>query len=374
MIEILCMGSGDGNRTFEKITSSLAKRGANVSALVWDRTGTAGASAVRNGVEYCYLMSGWGYKNKKLLIARIWWMIRLFFYLLRQKPDILWAANFDSALPSVLAAIVTHVPIIYYIHDNISISYSMPAWLRRLVESVDSWVIRRAAVVFVPDENRILSHAEEFRAKFVITPNTPNSSSAPPLRKVKDRSFTVYATGSLEVGRGTLQLLEATKNLPDCRVLLAGRTPEAKVIKAIEIHPRTTFKGELTHEEALDLYNEADVVFAFYDPTLPIYLLASPTKLYEAMMMAKPVIINRETMMSTKVQEWEIGYVSEYYDVTELETLLRYISQHRTDAESKGARARVIFDERFDWRLLDTKLWQIVEDVAAKREIREWAT
>jgi glycosyltransferase involved in cell wall biosynthesis len=359
-MKILCMVYADHNRTFEKIRRSLSQRGAHLRVLTWDRIGTGGRSSFRDGVEYYYLMHGWGFKNKKLILGRIIWIARLFFYLLRQRPDVYWAGNFECGLPAVLAACFTRVPVIYYIHDNISISYFWPGWLKSIIELLDSCTMRGSAAIIVPDENRILPYAEAHRQRIYVTPNTPNAAAAPPLREIRDRPFTVYVTGSIDIDRGIEMLLGASEHLPECRLLIAGRILSSSLLDTIKSNPRADFLGEVSHEKALDLYNECDVVFTYYDPSLPIYVRASPTKLFEAMMMSKPVIINNETMISTKVQKEDIGYLCGYNDVGGLENLLNYIAHNRFEAKSKGARARIVFETLFDWRLIEPKLWDIV--------------
>ena len=363
-MNLLCLTYGDGsNRTFEKLMSTLRQRGANVQIVAWDRSAKFERHTIHNGFRYYYLMRGWGEKNRKLIMARPLWMFRLFLYLLRQRPTILWAANFDTAFPTALATIFTKVPFVYYIHDNISISYTLPSSLRYLLENVDSWIIKRAATVIVPDENRILSHANKYRSKFHILPNTPDASIAPTEGAPAGSTFTVYVTGSLWNTRGVETLLRATDQLMDCRVLVAGKVPQPEILEMLRSRPYVDFRGSVSHQEALSLYHEADLVFAFYDPKISINVRASPTKLYEAMMMGRAVLVNEETEISSKVRSWNIGYLCKYHDAKALAELLTYAQRHRDEVAQKGQRGHELFKAQFDWRLLEPHLWNIVQAV-----------
>lgn len=361
-VRILCLAIGDSNRTFEKIVSSLASRFSEVSVAAWDRTGLKDRSSIIDGVAYYYIMRGWGYKNWTLLIAKPLWVLRLFFYLLRQNPDLIWAATFECALPATLISWIKNIPFIYYIHDNFSISYPFPHLLRLMIEKLDYWIMKKAAAIIVPDENRIQSFAEPFRYKIHILPNTPNGEIAPSFTEIPDRPFTIYATGSIEIGRGLKTLINACARLSGCRILIAGRAPEKELVDFIKSSGEyIDFRGEVSHRTALELYNEADVVFAFYDPSLPIYVLASPTKLYEAMMMGKPVIVNEEAKISAKVRDWGIGYICSYYDENALTDIIDYICHNNTEIINKGKNARDLFYKLFDWRLIEYKLWRVIE-------------
>lgn len=362
---LLCLGQSGSNRTFEKIISSLANHNADVEVVTWERTGKKGKNEFRNGIPFYYLMRGWGYKNWGLLIGKPIWMLILFIYLLRQRPDVIWAATFECALPAAFATRFTRVPFIYYIHDNISMSYKLPRIIISMLNGLDKWVMNHAKSIIVPDENRLPPFIDDLREKVHIFPNSPSIEIAPPLVEVPNRPFTIYANGSIEFGRGIKTLLTACGRFPECRVLIAGRVPEKRMHELIMSSTATIdYRGEIDHSTALNLYNEADIVFVFYDPTIEVNVLASPTKLYESMLMGKPVLMNEEVKLSSKINDWGIGYLCKYHDDIKLEKVLRQIHDDNADAKVKGEKARLLFENEYQWGLIEERLWKVVEAAA----------
>jgi glycosyltransferase involved in cell wall biosynthesis len=101
-------------------------------------------------------------------------------------------------------------------------------------------------------------------------------------------------------------------------------------------------------------------VFAFYDPRIPVNVFASPTKLYEAMLMGKAVIMNSEVRLSEKVQDWQIGYSCAYDDIDALVRILQRIVGTPTEADEMGKRARVLFEQNYAWELLVPRLEEAI--------------
>jgi glycosyltransferase involved in cell wall biosynthesis len=369
-MNILALTHGDGeNRTFQKLMTSLKKGGDNVEVIAWDRLGKFSDFVAEDGISYSFIVHGGGYRNRSLAICYPLWMIKLFLYLLVKRPqtDMVWAANFETAFPAACAGLFTRKPFIYYIHDNLCLTYSYPIITSALFKWLDKWTIKQASVILVPDVSRIEEMAMPYKDKFHIFPNTPSLAMAPSHlienENGQDTLYDLYVNGTLWETRGIQTLLKAIAMVPDCRVLVAGNAPEEHIEKAIVALPPIDYRGRVEHSEALFLYSQAKAVFAFYDPSIPINVYASPTKLYESMLMAKPIVINSEARISENVKEWGVGYDCSYDDANSLASIIRSIKECPDSARQKGQTARKLFETRFAWEQLEPKLLKIVRSV-----------
>lgn len=363
--QTLCF-SGDGaiNVNLFRLFNSINKFDSSVEVIDWDRGKKYKRSAIINNIHYSFILRGWGYKNKGLWIGYINWMVKVFFYALFAKPKRIWASNLQNAFPIAFATIITKTPFIYYIHDNISISYAMPKWVKNFVEMVDNFVIKRAATVLVPDENRILPHAQQFKDKFVVLPNVPLKTDMAVAQNNYHEIFTVFVLGTIWDSRGIDTLLTAVDDSEKIRILVAGNIPQKWVKDRVLSHPSVDYRGALSQEETFRLFDQIDVVFVFYDPSLPICERASPTKLYESMMMGKPVIVNKEIMISKKVLDWDIGYLCGYDDVNGLKSLLSSLSKMRSDLIGKGKKAYALYKTSYNWNIYEQKFWATLKDLS----------
>lgn len=113
------------------------------------------------------------------------------------------------------------------------------------------WLNRSAAVVAVSPQLQKIYEANGIRRVTSIY-------NLPPESQLSRHSFTgktLLSVGKLSYGKGTDTLIEAMKNLPQYKLILAGElNPSLKV----DLPENVKYLGKLTHQEALRLYRQAD--------------------------------------------------------------------------------------------------------------------
>ncbi|HEY5538271.1 MAG TPA: glycosyltransferase, partial [Thermoplasmata archaeon] len=108
--------------------------------------------------------------------------------------------------------------------------------------------------------------------------------------------------------------------------------------------------------EVLESSAMADVIVALYDPAIPGNRLASPNKLFEAMMFAKPVIVSDGTRMAEVVREAGCGIVVPYGDRRALQTGLERLMLSPSEASAMGARGRAAYEAKYTWKAMADRL------------------
>jgi glycosyltransferase involved in cell wall biosynthesis len=298
-------------------------------------------------------------------------MIRLWWCLLRCSADLIIAIDFEAGFPAAVANLFTHVPFIYDCLDNYPMRYSLPTVIVTVLKMLHAWVMKRAVEIIVADENRITATEKPYVNKLSVIYSCPPDIPSPPEDKQKRSPFTVYVNGYLRRDRGIKELLEAGKYIPEMRILMAGQFVEPEVEEEALRNPQVDFRGWLSYEEGLKLYYEADVVYAFYDPSREIYRRASSNKWFDAMMTGKPILVNSELLRSEWIAGQDIGYLCQYGDVQGLRRMLQHIRDHPADAFAKGKRGRFLYEENFNWRLMEEKLQQVIARAASRVETRK---
>ena len=364
-MDILCLTHGDGtNRNFQKHTNTLKLGGHKVSVVAWDRLREHNGDSNGNGIPHRFILRGGGYRRKYLVFWYPLWILRLALYLISKRADLIWASNFATAFPAALASLYTGNRFIYCIHDNLCLTYRYPIITDTLFKWLDKWTIRQASAVIIPNARLVEKHAEPYRQKFRVFPNSPSLKKMPGDNGSNDKPpFCIYVNGSLWNTRGIEVLLKAAEQVPKCRIMIAGHIPGKGIEDAIQSSSQVEFGGWLEHEDALRLYGPSKAVFAFYDPAIPINVFTSPSKYYEAMLMGKPVIINSEACISEQVREWKTGYTCGYHDIDGLAGILREIAKNPGEAGRKGANARQLYEKEFAWEYFEPKLLEMVRSV-----------
>ncbi|MGH9522403.1 MAG: glycosyltransferase family 4 protein [Terriglobales bacterium] len=354
---ILFAGSiDDDNPRLLKLYHAYASAGYDVHFVGMDRLSNKPRTCQVDGLTCEYLTRGWGYSNWKLLIGYPIWCAKLLLYCLRADCDLFHSFELDSGGPAAIAGYLRKIPHIYDVQDNYDLRHDWPFPLKPLIRWFDSWVIRHAAGVIVPDENRLVGPFTAAAEKAAIMPNCPPDvppPSAPAERKAK---MTVLAMGHLSRGRGVHLLLDAVNGLPDVRLLMAGRFSEPDLEARAKAMGQVEFRGWIDWQEAIALGYQADVVFAFYDPSSKVNLLANAQKWFDAMMTATPILSNREIGNAAWIEEGDFGYLCPFGDVPALRTLLQHIVAHPEEAKAKGRRGRALFEQKYNWALMEKKL------------------
>ncbi len=240
---------GEGCAHIDKYLPAIVKTGHSIAFVGWDREKKMPKVRTEGKVVYKLIFRGWNYGGKNLLFALPLWSIRLFFHLLFQKPDMIFAIDLDCAFSACLANCfrLRRIPIIYDIRDTYAIRPTVPWCLRKPVQMVDNWVMKRVEKIIVPDETRILDDFK-FKDKFTVIYNCCRDVSDSVSPERKDRSgkpFSILATGYLMKYRGIELLLQAARHLPEMRILMAGHIIESDVQKMVDAHRQVQFLGRV---------------------------------------------------------------------------------------------------------------------------------
>ncbi|NIX58452.1 MAG: glycosyltransferase WbuB, partial [candidate division Zixibacteria bacterium] len=99
-----------------KVAKTLSEHGYEVTLLVWDRQNTL---SVRGDEGYKICKFGFKAPHDRLtviLYLPIWWIYE-FFFLLRNKCNVIHACDLDTLIPAITAKLIKGVPLCYTIYD-----------------------------------------------------------------------------------------------------------------------------------------------------------------------------------------------------------------------------------------------------------------
>ncbi|MCS3783592.1 hypothetical protein GGP88_001132 [Salinibacter ruber] len=103
-------------------------------------------------------------------------------------------------------------------------------------------------------------------------------------------------------------MLKAAERLSEVSFWFAGwGKNEDAVVHTEEALANVGFFGILLQEDVLHRAAEMDVIAMIDDPSYGVNQMASPNKLFEAMAIARPVLVPRGTLIDKLVENEEIG-------------------------------------------------------------------
>ncbi len=360
----------------EKILLALTHAGYQPMALGWDRTGELPSSEVVHGVQVSRLpiqaRFGSGMKNFPALLR---WQIGLLSWLIRNrdKYDLIHACDFDTILPALYCKLGWKKKVVYDIFDFYADHLRRtPDWIKRCIRRVDTWVINRADAVILADDSRREQIQGSRPKRLEVIYNSPIDEEITDDAAERDAAhprLRIAYVGLLQRERGLFEMLEVILRHPEWRLDLAGFGGDEEEIAAqARMTPNVRWHGRIDYRKALALSRQADVLFATYDPSIANHRYASPNKVFEAMMLARPIIVARGTNMDRMITDSNCGIVVEYGDTGALEAALLRLSREIDLREQLGRNGRRAYEETYGWPIMEQRLIHLYRSILASHQ------
>lgn len=154
--------------------------------------------------------------------------------------------------------------------------------------------------------------------------------------------------------RRLLLIGKAIENEKNIRLILAGRVFDDTLEHLLK-NPNVSYVGLLKAEEVLKLEKMADIIPVLYDPSIPINRVASPNKLFEAMMLGVPVVTN---VCRDIVAEADCGLIVNY-DTQEVKRAILWLKNNPLPRKKFGINGRQAFEKKYNWRIMEEKLLKL---------------
>ena len=311
--------------------------------------------------EVYTLQKGGGEGTKWLPLYYILYIIKVFFYLLFKKnlgDYIVYGINYEVSLAIYLASRIRRIKYIYDIYDELAISHNFPPTITSLIRSLDK-KIRAASNFYIHvDENRLSDIDSD---NYVIIYNSPIDAR----KKADDIKYenSLAVTGWLNKTRGLQSIYMFAKDNPQIRFIVAGKFIQKEYEQKFLSLGNVEYHDFMPQKDLFEIISTCRGIFSLYDPSIPINKLAASNKLYDAMMLSIPVVVNNDLLATRFVEENKIGYVVNYDYDESWNALSEFNCETTTDYGRKG---RKIYVEKFEFNsMLDRVLLPKLKSIGA---------
>lgn len=281
----------------------------------------------------------------------------------RDKYDAIHAVDYDAASVAMKIKNKYDKKFVYHIADFYADSrLNIPGFLKTYLRKKEYNIINHADSTIICSEDRKEQIAGSHPKNLVVVHNTPPiEQEEPQINPILDKEkLELTYVGGLEKKRFIDQIIPIIKKLPDYRLTLAGSIGDAReTVAEIPNIDNITFLGKVAYEEALELYKEADIMFAMYDPNHPNHRYSAANKVYEAMLLGKPIIVANNTGMDKIVRTENMGYTIDFNQEA-FKDLLFYIGNNRDELLEKSKNAYDAYS-RYSWEEMEKRIISLYE-------------
>lgn len=267
-------------------------------------------------------------KRLRLLFRRGWifyaeYNLRLFFYLLFKKSDLLIANDLDTLLPNFLVSKIRGKELVYDSHEYfcgelsvVSKPISLKVW-----SSIEHFCFPKLKTVITVSQSIVDQYEKEYGIRPYLVRNIPPAKSFPvtatrqSLGMPADKKVLLLQGSGINEGRGGEEIVQSMQYLPDYHLFIVGRGTVIPTLKQmtqdLHLQDRITFVPRQSPDRLFNYTSLADIGMAI-DTDLSANLRFSlPNKIFEFINAGTPMVVSNLVERARIVKQYGVGVVAE---------------------------------------------------------------
>lgn len=247
--------------------------------------------------------------------------IRLFFFLLFHRLDIVVANDLDSLPACFLAALLKRKKLVYDSHEYFT---EVPELVHRKFPKKVWQIIERLFLPWIKYSYTVSeSIAETYNSKYGIDMKVVRNVPYSVQNIISDQSahtdkWLILYQGSLNLGRGLEQLIDAMLFIENVRLKIIGDGDIVNELKErvirLGLKEKVEIIGRIPFEELFEETIHADLGIALEENIGLNYYYALPNKLFDYIQARVPVLVSPFPEMQKIVRKYDIGTVYDHKD------------------------------------------------------------
>jgi len=316
--------------------------GLNYTIIGWDRKCEG---LEREKYDFFRYKAGEDVGGVKAIRNHFKWMLFVYKYL-KQHKDVttIHACDLNSAFPAAVfkALHKKEVTLIFDACDWFSANFASKKFLCFCFGLMEKYVCKKANELIICEPERIEQVQFKLRKAPLVMPNIPEIDASV-ITDVQDKYMfdnsnpTLAYLGGFSDNRFLLEIITLAETEP-FNLLIAGygNKEVLEKLESVKDLQNVRYFGRVQMEEGLNMENAADIIYAMYCKTNPNNIYAAPNKYYEALLLGKPLITTKGTIVEKKVKGNNIGWAVEE-DIEDLRNLVNNLKKEEIKEKGKNA-------------------------------------
>ncbi len=253
--------------------------------------------------------------------------LRLFFYLLFRKSDVLVANDLDTLMPNYLVSKLKGIPLVYDTHEIftevpelVGQNFKQGVWRR-----VERWIFPKLKNVFTVNQSISDWYFDKYKVRPLVVRNMPRKSgitvtpaTQAELELPENKKILILQGAGINVDRGSEELVTAMKYLDDVVLLIVGSGDVISCLKEMvekeKLHDRVILTGKVPQEKLQRYTMLADLGVTLDKPTNINYRLSLPNKIFDYIRAGIPVLCSDLPEVARIVRDYKVGVVADSFD------------------------------------------------------------
>jgi len=298
--------------------------------------------------------------------------LRLFFFILFKKADILLSNDLDTLPANFLVSKLKGIPLVYDSHEYFT---EVPELIdRKIIQGIwlfiESSIIPKLKYFYTVNQSIAEIYQKKYHVDVKVIKNLPECSRkecpVTEIPGVLDRKIIIYQ-GALNMARGIDLAIRAMVHIKNTVLVLAGDGPERKnleeVSKTLDLKEKVIFLGRKLPAELAGITAQADLGISFEQEQGLNYYYALPNKIFDYIHAGIPILVSPFPEMDAVVKEYGVGEVLESFKPEGIATQINRMLNDREKQElwkkNLGNAAKKLCWEEEENRLIE--IFEVIE-------------
>ena len=294
---------------------------------------------------------------------------RLFFFLIKQKAQILVANDLDT-LPAVFfASIVARVPFVYDSHEYFTEVPELEnrKFVKTIWKTIERLFIRKAKKSYTVCESIANIYHQKYGIDMQVVRNVPKLSPHPytslPFLYPENKHIVLYQ-GAVNVGRGIEQVIRAMKYVEGAVFVVIGNGDIIRPLKQLtldlELLDKVLFTGQIPFDD-LPQYTMNSHLGISLEQNLGLsYYYSLPNKLFDYIAAGVPVLASSFPEIKKIVENYGIGLLTDNYEEEHLADMINFMLND-TDSREFWKANLINAAKELNWENEEEKLFAVYD-------------
>ena len=238
--------------------------------------------------------------------------LRLFFYLLFKKVDILNSNDLDSLLANYLVSKIRSKKIVYDSHEFFT---QVPELVNRpKVQNIwlklEQWILPKLKFTYTVSPSIAKEYKQLYNINMALIMNLPFITNIE--HKIEKTDTYIIYQGTLNIGRGLENLILAMQNINAKLLIIGGGDIEDELKKLAEdnnLKDKITFKGKLAFNQLFEYTCKATIGVSLEEDNGLNYKYALPNKIFDYINAEIPILVSNLPEMAKIVEQYNVGEI-----------------------------------------------------------------
>jgi len=265
--------------------------------------------------------------------------IRLFFFLLFAKVDLIFSNDLDTLPAAYFASKIRGKEIIYDSHEYFT---EVPELvnrkhIQRVWELFEKFIFPKLKRVITVNKSIADLYEKKYKNKVFVIRNIPPSYEISPIEKKsrkelglpENKKIIIIQGTGINIDRGAEEACLAMQYIDNAILLIIGKGDAfpslKKIVSSLQLQDKIIFKDRMPSEILRQYTMNCDLGLAIDKGTNLNYQLALPNKLFDYIHAGIPILSTEMVELKNIIEEYQIGYFIKNHNPKDIANTINYI-------------------------------------------------